>query len=245
MNNIGNDPLPPGMKARRYLRAQHAGVLSTLSARLDGHPFGSILPFVLDHAAKPVILVSRLAEHTRNIAADARVSLLAHDRIDDVQAGARVTLVGEARVLETAELAAAQARYLVFFPDAARLLALGDFTFFCIVPKTLRYIAGFGDIRWIAAADYAPPPPNEIGVAEADIVAHMNADHADNLKDFCRHFLGTTPETASMIGIDCDGFDLRAVGTLARIDFDTPVTNAAEARAALVAMARTARGERP
>jgi putative heme iron utilization protein len=231
---------PTGTKARRYLRARHAGVLSTLSARLDGHPFGSILPFVLDHAARPVILISRLAEHTRNIAADPRVSLIAHDQSDDVQAGARVTLVGEAKAVNAAELPPVQARYLACFPDAARLLALGDFSFFSIQPKTLRYIAGFGDIRWIPAADFAPPA-NEIAQAEASIVAHMNADHAENLKDYCRHFLRRTPIEASMVSIDCDGFDLRADGTLVRIDFPAPITNAGEARTALVAMAHAAR----
>lgn len=234
------EAVPPGTKARRYLRARHAGVLSTLSARLGGHPFGSILPFMLDHAAHPVMLVSRLAEHTRNMAADPRVSLIAHDRADDVQAGARVTLVGEAKAVDATGLAAIQARYLARFPDAAGLLALGDFSFISIQPKTLRYIAGFGDIRWIPAADYSPPA-NEIDLAESSIVTHMNADHAGNLQDFCRHFLHRTPIEAIMVGIDCDGFDLRADGTLLRIDFPVSVTNTGEARAALVAMAHTAR----
>lgn len=237
--------VPAGAKARRYLRAQHSGVLSTLSSRLGGHPFGSILPFMLDHAARPVILISRLAEHTRNIAADPRVSLIAHDQqADDIQAGARVTLVGEAKAVDAAELPATRDRYLTRFPDAARLLSLGDFSFFSIWPKTLRYIAGFGDIRWISALDYAPPS-NEIAPVETSIVGHMNNDHAGNLKDYCRHFLQRTPEEASMIGIDCDGFDLRADGALARIDFPAAITNAAEARAALVAMAHTARENIP
>jgi len=232
--------VPPGPKARRYLRARHSGVLSTLSARLGGHPFGSVLPFMLDHAARPVVLVSSLAEHTRNMAADPRVSLIAHDRADDVQAGARVTLVGEAMAVDTPDLPAIRARYLAYFPDAARLLSLGDFSFFSIHARTLRYIEGFGDIRWIAAEDYSPPP-SEMALAETSIVAHMNADHAENLKGYCRHFFHQSPAEASMVGIDCDGFDLRVDGSLARIDFPAPVVDAGEAREALVAMARTAR----
>ena len=75
--------------ARRLLRRQQHGVLSTLSKKLDGYPFGSVTPFVLDHQARPVILISTLAEHTKNIAADPRVSLLAHDTSTDIQANAR------------------------------------------------------------------------------------------------------------------------------------------------------------
>lgn len=234
------EDLPPGTKARRYLRARHAGVLSTLSARLGGHPFGSVLPFMLDHAARPVILVSRLAEHTRNMATDPRVSLIAHDGAEDLQAAARVTLIGEAKAIDAAELPVIQARYLAYFPDAARLISLGDFSFLSIHARTLRYIAGFGDIRWIAAEDYSPPP-SEMALAEASIVGHMNMDHAENLKAYCRHFFHRSPAVAGMVGIDCDGFDLRVDGILARIDFPEPVTNAGEARNALVTIARTAR----
>ena len=87
-------------QARRYLRAHRYGILSTLSQKLGGYPFGSLAPYVLDHAARPVILVSRLAEHTRNIDADPRVSLLVYESSGDPQAAARITLSGDAMTLE-------------------------------------------------------------------------------------------------------------------------------------------------
>ena len=88
-----------GDTARRYLRRHHHGVLSTLSKKLGGHPFGSLVPFVLDHVARPAILVSRLAEHTANIDAEPRVSLLVHADAADAQAvrAALVALAREAR----------------------------------------------------------------------------------------------------------------------------------------------------
>ena len=100
--------------ARRLLRRQQHGVLSTLSKKLDGYPFGSVTPFVLDHQARPVILISTLAEHTKNIAADPRVSLLAHDSSADIQANARVTVVGHCARME--DQTALRARYLRYFP---------------------------------------------------------------------------------------------------------------------------------
>jgi len=99
-----------GTEARLYLRRHRAGVLSTLSKRLGGYPFGSITPFVLDAAARPVVLVSRLAEHTKNMEADPRASLFVHDAAPDVQTGARLTLVGDAERVADADLI--RARYL-------------------------------------------------------------------------------------------------------------------------------------
>jgi putative heme iron utilization protein len=126
--------------------------LSTLSQRHAGHPFGSLVPYALDNQGRPVILVSRLAEHTRNMKADPRVSLLAHDTASDPQAGARVTLLGNAAPLEASDPAAVRYRHL--FPDSERLLALGDFSFFALEPLAVRFIEGFGSIHWISAAEY-------------------------------------------------------------------------------------------
>ena len=227
-----------GDEARRYLRGHRSGVLATLSAKLAGYPFGSIVPFVLDRDCRPVILISALAEHTRNLAADPRTSLIVHDYADDVQSGARLTLVGDAARL--GDDAAARARYLRRFPAAQDLLALGDFSFWGIAPQRLLFIRGFGRIQWIDAADFAPPA-NSLAEAEADIVAHMNADHTVALADYCRHYHGVTPVAVEMTGIDCDGFDVRADERALRFEFPDLVTNAGKAREALVAMERTAR----
>jgi len=213
-------------------------VLSTLSAQLGGYPFGSIVPFVLDRDCHPVILVSALAEHTRNLAADPRASLIVHDYADDVQAGTRLTLAGDATRLP--DDAGARPRYLRAFPAAERLLALGDFSFWAIAPRRLLFIRGFGRIDWIDVAGFAPPP-DALVEAEEGIVAHMNADHAVALADCCRHYHGVVPVAVAMTGIDCDGFDLRADGRLLRCEFPEPVTDAGRAREALVAMARAAR----
>ncbi|MCX7892401.1 MAG: DUF2470 domain-containing protein [Burkholderiales bacterium] len=228
-----------GTQARRYLRRHRAGVLATLSRRLGGYPFGSIVPFVLDAGARPVFLASRLAEHTKNLAADPRASLFVHDPGEDVQTGARLTLVGDATPLE--DPGPVRARYLRYFPDGERLLALGDFSFFAIAPVFVRHIGGFGAIRSISPASYAPPE-HRLAEVEDGIVAHMNADHAEALARYCRRVHGLAPAVAQMLGIDCDGFDVRADGRILRFDFDAPVTSAGEAREALVRLAKEASG---
>jgi heme oxygenase (biliverdin-IX-beta and delta-forming) len=226
-----------GAEARRFLRARRHGVLATISRRVDGYPFGSVVPYLLDHAARPVIFISRLAEHTANLEADPRLSLLVSDGREDVQAGARLTLLGDAvRGAGDRTLT----RYLSYFPDAEHLVALGDFAFYCIEPRQLRFIRGFGEMNWISAESYAPPA-NALATQEDAIVMHMNAEHARSLRDYCRFYHRQDVELAVMAGIDCDGFDVRGDGALMRIDFDRPVADAREAREALVAMAQKAR----
>ncbi|MGH8681846.1 MAG: HugZ family protein [Burkholderiales bacterium] len=227
-----------GEEARRFLRTHHSGVLSTVSASLSGYPFGSIVPFVLDADCRPVILISALAEHTKNLAGDPRASLIVHGYEDDVQAGPRLTLVGDAA--RVPDDPAVRNRYLRYFPAAQNLLALGDFSFWAIAPQRLLFIRGFGHIHWIDP-DAFRPPENRLAAAEEEIVAHLNADHAATLADYCGDAHGVAPREVGMVGIDCDGFDLRADGRRLRIAFDEPVTDAGKARATLVAMARRAR----
>lgn len=228
-----------GHAARAYLRRHHGGMLSTISIRLSGYPFGSVVPYLLDQEARPVILISKLAEHTRNIASDARVSLLVSEPAGDPQAGARLTLVGNAARLDVgAELL--MERYIRYFPDSRRLLALGDFAFHRVEPRELRWIGGFGDIQWIPASDYRPPA-NRLAGAEPGILACMNAEHTTDLRNYCRHFHGKTAAAVQMAGIDCDGFDVRCDGELLRFEFETAATDAAAARSALAAMTQKAR----
>lgn len=226
-----------GSEARRYLRRHRYGVLSTLSQTCAGYPFGSVTPFVLDHQAQPVILVSRLAEHTKNIAADPRVSLLVHETAPDIQAGSRLTLIGDAAV--PADPDSIKRRYLRYLPNAERLLALGDFSFYVIAPRRLRFIGGFGDILWLSPGNYAPPA-NQLAEEEEAFIAHMNRRYAPDLRA-CIDFSQRSAAEVEMIGIDCDGCDVRADGKILRIDFEPAVTTAEKARAALVALAKDGR----
>jgi len=224
--------------ARCYLRARHHGVLSTLSHRIAGYPYGSVVPFVLDHQAQPVILVSRLAEHTRNLEADFRTSFVVRDDGDEVQAGARLTLLGNAAPIDGDRTL--RARFLRYQPQAQQLLGLRDFSFWRITPLTLRFIAGFGAIRWISAAEFSPPV-HGFAEVEADIVAHMNADHPDALRACCRESLGREVRETQVLGVDCDGFDARADGVRLRLDFPEMAPDAESVRRTLVKMTREAR----
>ena len=226
-------------EARKFLRSTRSAVLSTHSARFDGYPFGSIAPFVLDHEGNPLILISTIAEHTKNIQKDPRVSLIAFDpAAPDMQAGGRLTLLGDATITDKQD-GALRTRYLRYFPTAAQYFDMHDFLFHRIEIRQARYIGGFGNIHWIAG-EALRPPTNQLAEQESGILEHMNTDHADSLVTYCRHVHGIEVKEAAMIGIDTDGFDVRANGKLLRFNFEAPITNAQQARGALVALSKAA-----
>lgn len=227
-----------GHDARRFVRGMQQGVLSTLSQRVEGFPFGSVAPFMLDHAGRPVILISTLAEHTRNIDADPRVSLIVQPFAEDMQTTGRATLLGRAEKL--ADKDALGPRYLRYFPQAQGYFAMHDFSFYRIEPVRVRWIGGFGKIHWVEPADYLLGDLPLAGQEDA-ILDHMNADHRASLGDYCRHGHGVEAGDAEMIGIDPDGFDVRAGGRVLRFAFPGPVADAQAARTALVDLARRCR----
>ena len=129
-------------------------------------------------------------------------------------------------------------RYLRYFPEAQTYFAMHDFSFYRIRPVAIRYIGGFGRIHWVDMEDYAVQPYPLIE-QESGVVAHMNSDHQDALRDYCRHFHQCAALDVAMLGIDLDGFDVRADGKVLRFDFAQPVIDAA--RTALVERALAAK----
>ncbi len=236
-------------EARLFLRSTRHGILSTNSSKFPGYPFGSVAPFVTDHHAEPIILISTLAEHTKNILADPRVSLLVFSGEEDLQANARLTLIGEAIEADKHD-ADLRARYLRYLPQASNYFDMHDFSFYRIHIAQVRYIAGFGRMGWIdgdalLASEFSPAS-NQLATQEVGIVEHMNKDHADTLCDYCRHVHKIETAQAEMLGIDSDGFDVKVThpsqeSQIVRINFANPIHDAQSARAALVQLAKESR----
>lgn len=231
-------------EARQFLRSTHSGLLSTFSTKFEGYPFGSVAPFVLNQQGEPVILISTLAEHTKNILKNPKVSLLVFAGSEDLQANSRLTLIGEALATDKAD-AALRARYLRYLPQATSYFDMHDFSFFRIAIKQARYIAGFGKMSWLEGVDMQLPV-NQLAEQETGIIEHMNADHADSLIAYCQHFHGIKPQHAEMLGIDCDGFDVKVTlddsnSKRLRFTFEQPIHDAMSARTALVAMSKVSK----
>jgi putative heme iron utilization protein len=231
------------VEARRFLRGTHNGLLSTFSARHEGYPYGSVAPFVLDHDGQPLILISTIAEHTKNIIENCKVSLLVFaetkDGPTDLLANGRLTLLGDAEQTDKSDPLLRE-RYLRYFPAAAQYFEMHDFYFYRIQLQQARYIAGFGKMAWMEGSELRSPR-TPLAAMEAGILEHMNADHHDSLLQYCAHVHGVKASNAKMVGIDSDGFDVRADTALLRFDFEQPIHDAQGARAALVALSKQCR----
>lgn len=210
--------MTPEAEAVRLLRGSRFGVLSTQSKRHVGYPFGSVVPYCVEHDGSLAILISRLAEHTRNVAVDARVSLTVFEQGTDVQAQSRITVLGNCACAE--EDVHLRARYLRLFPRAADYLNL-DFMFHRIELVAARYIGGFGTARWISRVFIGADA--WIKSAEESIVARANDVHASAVTSLCARLLGRPISRARFAGIDCDGADVHADDQLLRIEFPARV----------------------
>lgn len=238
-------------EALQFLRTTQSGVLSTFSAKFAGYPFGSVAPFVLNHAGEPVILISTIAEHTKNIIENPKVSLLVFAGDDDLQANARLTLIGEAVKIDK-EDEHLRARYLRYLPQAAGYFDMHDFHFYCIKIAHVRYIAGFGKMGWVTGdrlSEDNQADDSMLASQETSIIEHMNADHSESLTAYCKHFHNIEANHAQMLGIDADGFDVKIEtgnqqAQLLRFNFEQPIHDAQSARAALVAMSKAAQHDK-
>ena len=226
----------PALTARRLLNHQRVGVLSTHSIDVEGYPFGSIAPYTLNYVGEPIILISDIAQHTRNIKQNNKVSLTVYEsQADDPQSGSRLTWIGDAVSVDASDKGSRD-RYLRYFPSAESYFETHDFSFYRIALRRARFIGGFGEIYWIEPDKMLLKNPFQ--ETERGIIEHMNQDHTQALLHYCKVFGVAGVETVTMAGIDSEGFDLFADQRKFRIDFDSPIHTSEEARAALVALAR-------
>jgi putative heme iron utilization protein len=211
-------------EARLMLRAHRYGALSTLSKKFDGYPFGSITPYLVDHDGSLLILVSTLAEHTKNIGHDPRVSLITHDQRDPrIQIQGRVTVVGKAQPEPNREQAGL--RYLRHFPEARTYFGMHDFSFYRIRPVAIRYIGGFGKIHWVDMENYAVAQAEIFAQREEALLAEMNAQQRDVLRQLLQQRHGIAAAVVQAVGLDCDGLDVRCDEQTWRLDFPEAVSS--------------------
>jgi heme iron utilization protein len=195
-------------EARQLLRTHRYGVLSTLSKKYNGHPFGSIIQYLVDQDGSLLILISNLAEHTKNIINDARISLITHDQNNsNILTQGRVTVIGNALPEPDRELVAL--RYIRYFPEASTYLAMQDFSFYRIQPMAIRFISGFGKIHWLNMDNYTVKQAGHFSKQEVSLLKVVNSEKHEELSHLLRLHLEIDAIDVKAIGIDCDGLDLR------------------------------------
>jgi putative heme iron utilization protein len=226
-------------EARRLLRGAASATLATQS---DGQPFASLVTPAMAPDLAPLLWLSTLSEHTRHLLREPRCALLVAGPATEAnpQTAPRVTLTGTAEQVEDPAL---KARWLARHPYAALYAEFGDFALWRIVPGGALYVGGFARAHRIRAADLLPDPASvaAIAAAEAEIVAHVNADHADAVAAIAEGLLGGAPGAWRMTGCDVDGCDLALGEQVLRLAFEAPVAEADGVRRALILAARVGR----
>jgi putative heme iron utilization protein len=232
----------PSQVAKSLLRRSRQGALATLMVD-SGDPYCSLVNLANQADGSPILLISSLAVHTRNILADPRVSLMLDERAPgDPLEGARIMLAGRAEQVAD-DHATVRRRYLNAHPSAESYTDFADFSFFLIRPSRMHMVAGFGRIVDLAPAQFLTELAGADALIEAEprAVMHMNDDHRDALCLYATELLGAEPADWRCTGCDPEGLDMMAAGRTLRLELPQRVATPGELRAMLVRLAEEAR----
>ena len=236
-------------RSRTLLHLGKVGVLSTHSQKQEGFPFGSVMPYALDAAGSPLLLISSMAMHTQNLVGDPRASLFvtvpeAKEGGDPLGA-ARLSVIGEASKVPKAELESVREVYLSRHENARYWVDFKDFAFYRMEVVDLYFVGGFGVMGWVEKDEFSRADPDPLAEAASGILAHMNADHAEALVHIARNVKGIEAEEAKMTAVDRLGFHVRLETPKrvrsVRIGFPFEVRSSQDCRTALVGMVKEAR----
>ena len=233
----------PARLARSLLRRSRQGALATLMAR-GGDPYCSLANVATHADGSPILLISRLALHTQNILADARLSLMLDERAEgDPLEGSRIMLAGRAEEAGGDDVAILRRRYLNAHPSAEAFVDFKDFSFFRIRPHAAHLVAGFGRIVDLKPEQFLTEISDAGALLDAEqgAVEHMNEDHRDAINLYATKLLGADLADWRCTGCDPDGVDIQAETATLRLDFPERVTGPGELRKMLVKLADEAR----
>lgn len=232
----------PGWVARRLIRTVRQATLATLDVETGGGPYASLALTACGHDAAPLLLLSDLARHSRNIAADGRVSLLFAKSSRDAIALGRASVIGRAEPCDDPLL---RNRFLARHASAQTFAQFTDFRLYRVAVDSVHFVGGFGNIHTLDRADvmFDTAQSNDLATAEPDIIARMNTDHSESVNLYAHNLVGRPGMDWRLTGVDPEGIDLSRNDADARLDFAVVINNSDEARAALVELAQTARAE--
>jgi putative heme iron utilization protein len=233
-------------EARTILAGANVGTLASLTN--DGNPWASVVTYAVIGDGTPVLCLSTLAQHGRNLKNDPRASLAVAAPVADGQdpsdAG-RVTLAGKVEEPSGDELDEARAAYHAAVPSGEMFTDFGDFTFWMLRVERVRWVGGFGRMASATPDAYHAAEPDPVAGRAGYAVSHLNTDHRDHLLAMARAFSGHTDATAALcLRADRYGLDLALETprgqTPARVAFAEPITEPDGLRAATVELSKRA-----
>jgi len=247
---IASVPAPShAERCRTLVRDVRAATLATVSRDPAGFPYASLVTVATDDQGRPLLLLSTLAEHTANLLANPRASVLLTEPLgahDQPLALGRVTILGNCAKVSVEETPVVRQTFLGAQPTASYYVDFKDFAFFRLEPLALRYVGGFGRMSWVTADDYRSAQPDPLASSARAILSHMNGDHGAAVLAYAIALAGVADaSSATLTAVDRYGFELAATTPAgpraARVAFDAPVATAEEVRREMIVLATRAR----
>ncbi|DAC27646.1 MAG TPA: DUF2470 domain-containing protein [Candidatus Thalassarchaeaceae archaeon] len=235
-------------QARTLIERVGTATLCTISHSHEGHPYGSFVTFAMD-GEHPIFLISRLAEHTKNLLHNSKTSLLVAEGGDgNPLALGRVTLVGICEQVSDDERPRLKEIFVQRHPDSKFYVDFGDFLFFRLKVDSVRYIGGFGRMSWFGDVDWAKAEPDPLYSSADGIIEHMNDDHQDAMLLICHTMSKATDATEPvMTGVDRYGFEMSVMTgdgrRPIRVAFENTCDDPDDVRSAMVNLVKIARSK--
>tara|TARA_B100000925_G_scaffold113961_1_gene84382 strand:+ start:1330 stop:2058 length:729 start_codon:yes stop_codon:yes gene_type:complete len=220
-------------------RSTNAAILSTMSKKYEGYPFGSFITYATDKSRTLFMYTSDIAQHTKNLKNDSKacVTLFKLDTEYDKQNSSRLTLMGDLKKVPKDDLDDCQERFVKFLPESKKYSSMHDFKFYKLEISRVRWIGGFGDIAWINPKNWKDDSP-KWSKNEKMMIDHMNDDHANVIQSALHAQHDIKDKKALMIALTIDGYYVKSKEKIYFISFDAPVFKALDYRKTLVKQAK-------
>jgi len=220
-------------------RTDKTAILSTISKKYEGYPFGSFVTYVTGWDRTIFLYLSDLADHTKNLKTNYKscITILKKNVKGDIQNSARLTLVGDLEMVPEKIQKRCQTRFQKIFPESKAYAAMHDFNFYQISVTQSRWIGGFGKISWL-------DPKNWLNMDvewfddEISIINHMNDDHSNTISSALNAQHGVKDSEAAMVGLSIDGYYLKSRDNIFFIGFEEPCFTSKDYRSVLIDLSK-------
>ena len=223
--------------AINLMRNCREGVLSTVSKKYEGYPFGSFVTFISGADRSIIFYASDIAQHTINLKNNSKACITLFNLNEgDKQDSARLSLMGDVKKIDK-DVEEISRQFIEFFPESSQYSKMHDFNFYSLNISQVRWIGGFGKIAWLSSTNWNPIRPKWLR-QEKSMIEHMNEDHSNSIVSALNAKLGIKDKHAKMLRLTMDGYYVSSKNKIYFLDFNLPCFTVKQYRDKLVEQAK-------
>ncbi len=223
--------------AINLMRNCREGVLSTVSKKYEGYPFGSFVTFISGADRSIIFYASDIAQHTINLKNNSKACITLFNLSEgDKQDSARLSLMGDVKKIDK-DVEEISRQFIEFFPESSQYSNMHDFNFYSLNISQVRWIGGFGKIAWLSSTNWNPIRPKWLK-QEKSMIEHMNEDHSNSIVSALNAKLGIKDKHAKMLRLTMDGYYVSSKNKIYFLDFNLPCFTVNQYRDKLVEQAK-------